>query len=197
MKNIIAISACLKRCSIAISYEDNLYEVNENVDAAANLVWLVDNLVKSKNVDLKKIEGIVVASGPGSFTGIRVAQSFAKGLALSLKLPAVSLSYFDVIESICVDENFQDVVIVIKSEKNQIYYKTADKSGISSYESLANEINNGAVLIGDAIEEIIPHLTGKTVRTICNTDFRNARYLLNFSPRITRTSKISPYYMGN
>ncbi|MDR0678360.1 MAG: tRNA (adenosine(37)-N6)-threonylcarbamoyltransferase complex dimerization subunit type 1 TsaB, partial [Holosporaceae bacterium] len=128
MKSIIAVSACLKRCSLAVSYGDQLYEVNENVDSAANLAWIADRLIKSKNIDLHDISGIITTSGPGSFTGIRVAQSFAKGLTLSLKLPSVSVNYFDVI-SFHWAKNCCDVGIAIKSERNQIYYRVNGEMG--------------------------------------------------------------------
>ncbi|MDR1982720.1 MAG: tRNA (adenosine(37)-N6)-threonylcarbamoyltransferase complex dimerization subunit type 1 TsaB [Holosporaceae bacterium] len=197
MKNIMAISACLKRCSLAISYDNQLYEINENIDAAANLVWLADNFVKSKNIDLGNIDGIITTSGPGSFTGIRVAQSFAKGLALSLGLPAASASYFDIIESFHQAENFHDIGVVIKSEKNQIYYKTNEEMGVSDPMSVSSKMNGKIVLMGDAIEMIVPHLKNKIPNVIHITDFRDAKYLLNFPHYITRESRIHPLYITN
>ncbi|MDR2158326.1 MAG: tRNA (adenosine(37)-N6)-threonylcarbamoyltransferase complex dimerization subunit type 1 TsaB [Holosporaceae bacterium] len=193
MKNILAVTACLKRCSIAISYEDGLYECNENSDASSNLVWLADNLIKSNNVNLKKIDGIITAAGPGSFTGIRVAQSFAKGLALSLKLPSVSVNYFDAIREIYSGSG--DPIAVIKSEKGQVYYQINGKIGISNYELFADNLENEFILAGDAINEIIPHLKNKTFKAYPILDFRNAKYLLNFSNRIGKESQIRPLYM--
>ncbi|MDR2781670.1 MAG: tRNA (adenosine(37)-N6)-threonylcarbamoyltransferase complex dimerization subunit type 1 TsaB [Holosporaceae bacterium] len=189
MKNVLAVSACLKRCSVAISYEGNIYEVNEHIDAAANLVWLANNLIKSYDIDLRKINGIIAASGPGSFTGTRVAQSFAKGLALSLRLPSVSVSYFDVIRKIYAQQSNTNVV-VIKSEKNQVYYHINDYNyGISSYESLEDKIPDDATLIGDAIDA--------SPNIVYITDFREAKNLLHFSHLISRESKISPLYIAH
>jgi tRNA threonylcarbamoyl adenosine modification protein YeaZ len=195
MKNIIAVSACLKRCSAAVSYENQLYEINENTDAAANLVWLVDNLVKSKNIDLKQISGIMTASGPGSFTGIRVAQSFAKGLALSLKLPSVSISYFDVVRSIYSGNNSDRLAVVIKSEKSQIYYQTNREFGISPPESVGDKIDGEVALAGDAIDEVVPHLKNRVLDAVFIDNFREAKHLLNFAHCITKKSQIHPLYI--
>jgi tRNA threonylcarbamoyl adenosine modification protein YeaZ len=184
-KNILAVSACLKRCSIAFLYEEKIYEVNECVDAAANLVWLADDLAKTNNIDFRKIDGVISASGPGSFTGIRAAQSFAKGFAMSLKLPSVGVSYFDVIRKIHVPGDVLSAVL-INGENDKIYYKIGDDFGAATAESLKDKIPNGAVLVGDAVNTfpgIIPV-----------TDFRDARHLLHFSDLITAESEISPLY---
>jgi tRNA threonylcarbamoyl adenosine modification protein YeaZ len=177
MKNVIAISASLKYCSIAILYEDKLYEVDEYIDVASNLVWLADNLVKSHHIDLQKMDEIIAAAGPGSFTGIRAAQSFAKGLALSLKIPATSANYFDVISSSIVPHS-PDAVIVIKSEKNQVYYRINGETGISPPELLADKINDDTVLVGDAIDAVIQYAKNKIMDAIYVDDFRRAKYLL-------------------
>jgi tRNA threonylcarbamoyl adenosine modification protein YeaZ len=195
MKNILAVSACLRRCSIAISYEGDLREVNEDAAAASDLVWLADSLVKSNGIDLRKIDGIIAASGPGSFTGLRAAQSFAKGLALSLKLPAASASYFDVLRNMA--PTADNVAVVIKSEKGQVYYQTDDEFGISPYESLDDKIKDGATLIGDAADETVLHLKNKNVYAISVVDFRDAKYLLNFSNLITENSQIVPFYISH
>ncbi|MDR0580975.1 MAG: tRNA (adenosine(37)-N6)-threonylcarbamoyltransferase complex dimerization subunit type 1 TsaB [Holosporaceae bacterium] len=196
MKNVIAISACLKYCSVAISYENTLFEVNENVDATAYLVYLTDVLIKQHHINLQKIKGIITITGPGSFTGIRVAQSFAKGLALSLGLPAISINCFDVIRSIHEQEDCSNVVIVIKSEKDQIYYKIGDEIGITTTKTLADKIASGTVLMGDAIAEVVTHAKDKIIATIQISDFREAKRLLKFSHLITAKSTISPFYIS-
>ncbi|GHU11577.1 hypothetical protein FACS189449_03320 [Alphaproteobacteria bacterium] len=99
MKNILAVTACLKRCSIAILYEGVIFEQNLDTDSSANLVSVADALVHENNVDLRKIDGVITASGPGSFTGIRVSHSFVKGVAFSLGIPAISVDYFAVVDS--------------------------------------------------------------------------------------------------
>ncbi|GHU16901.1 hypothetical protein FACS189472_02980 [Alphaproteobacteria bacterium] len=97
MKNILAVTACLKRCSVALLYDGMIFEKNLDIDSSANLASVAEKLILENNVDLRKIDGIITASGPGSFTGIRVSHSFAKGVAFSLGIPAVSVDYFAVL----------------------------------------------------------------------------------------------------
>ncbi|MDR1560852.1 MAG: tRNA (adenosine(37)-N6)-threonylcarbamoyltransferase complex dimerization subunit type 1 TsaB [Holosporaceae bacterium] len=203
MKNVIAITACLKRCSVAILYENNIYEIDEDMDAPTNLVWLAENLIKSNNINLKKVNGIITASGPGSFTGIRTAQSFAKGLALSLKIPAASVDYFDVIKKLYMRRNninvAETMVAVIKSEKGQVYYKIYDQNldiGVSAYDALSKILNNNIILVGDAVEEVSYCSDSKIVNVYKVTDFKQAKYLLDFIDNITVESKIFPLYVN-
>jgi|Deesub1362A_J573_1020465.scaffolds.fasta_scaffold00066_76 tRNA threonylcarbamoyladenosine biosynthesis protein TsaB len=52
----------------------------------------VDRLLKETRVSLEELEGICVGLGPGSFTGVRVALSTAKGLSLALGIPLAGIS---------------------------------------------------------------------------------------------------------
>jgi tRNA threonylcarbamoyl adenosine modification protein YeaZ len=65
---------------------------NHSVELSPRLVHL---LVQNK-VDIGSIDGIIVAKGPGSFNGLRVGVSEAKGLAYSLGIPIVGISTLEV-----------------------------------------------------------------------------------------------------
>ncbi len=191
MKNILAVTASLKRCSVAIRYNDKLYEINENADAATNLVFLADELCKANNIDIKKLSGVITVSGPGSFTGIRVAQSFAKGIALACKIPSVSIDYFEVIRKMY-DKDCKDLVGVIKSEKNQAYYKLFDSGevGVASYEKLLQLFPQDFIAIGEEVP-IISDLNFKEIK-----DFRDAKNLLQFENLLGENSSVSPLYIN-
>ena len=49
------------------------------------------DLLREAGVELRSLTGVVVGTGPGSFTGLRVGMSLAKGLALALRVPIVGL----------------------------------------------------------------------------------------------------------
>ena len=60
------------------------------------LLPYLDCLLNKAKLDVQSISGIIVAKGPGSFNGLRVAISTAKGLALSLGIPLVGISTLEV-----------------------------------------------------------------------------------------------------
>ena len=60
---------------------------NHSVELMPRLTWLL----KQAEIDLKSLNGIIVARGPGSFNGLRVGVSTAKGLAFSLGIPLAGI----------------------------------------------------------------------------------------------------------
>ncbi len=57
-----------------------------------NILKGIDRILKKSRKTLKGLKGIIVASGPGAFTGIRIALSVANTLAWFLKIPAVGVN---------------------------------------------------------------------------------------------------------
>lgn len=54
-------------------------------------------MFRKVNLEFKKLSGVAVALGPGSYTGLRIGMAFAKGLALSHHLDVVGISTFDIL----------------------------------------------------------------------------------------------------
>jgi tRNA threonylcarbamoyl adenosine modification protein YeaZ len=65
---------------------------NHSVELSPHLV----NLLGQCQTDIKSIDGVIVARGPGSFNGLRVGVSAAKGIAFSLGIPIVGISTLEV-----------------------------------------------------------------------------------------------------
>ena len=64
---------------------------------SAMLVSAIAELLSSAGLELGDLDGIVVVNGPGSFTGVRVGVSAAKGLAQGAEIPVVALSRLEVL----------------------------------------------------------------------------------------------------
>ena len=66
--------------------------VNVKLTHSQTLMPMVESALSSSLTKLEEIEGIAITSGPGSFTGIRIGISAAKGLAMPGNLPCAGLS---------------------------------------------------------------------------------------------------------
>jgi tRNA threonylcarbamoyladenosine biosynthesis protein TsaB len=64
---------------------------------SATLVSAIAELLSSAGLELRNLDGIVVVNGPGSFTGVRVGVSAAKGLAQGAGIPVVAISRLEVL----------------------------------------------------------------------------------------------------
>ncbi len=61
-----------------------------------SLAMMVSQLLHHLDLDYRKLEAIVLSAGPGSFTGLRIGYSLAKGLAHSLHIPIVEVPTLDI-----------------------------------------------------------------------------------------------------
>lgn len=84
--------------SAAIADEKNIiaeFTVNNKQTHSQTLLPMIDMVVKMSGVKLEEVDAIAVAAGPGSFTGLRIGSSTAKGLGLALKKPIVPIPTLD------------------------------------------------------------------------------------------------------
>jgi tRNA threonylcarbamoyladenosine biosynthesis protein TsaB len=95
----LAIDTSTETASIALSREGEVvaeltWHAGQN--HTAELVPSILDLLRQVDAALEDISGLVVAMGPGSFNGLRVGMSTAKGLGLALGLPMVGVSSLEV-----------------------------------------------------------------------------------------------------
>ena len=81
---------------------------------------LVDSLLSEHGLDKKRLRLIVVSTGPGSFTGLRVGMAAAKGLAMSLEIPIVGVSSFRAAAGRIYRE-FGKTGMLIRSRRDEYY----------------------------------------------------------------------------
>lgn len=95
---ILAIDSSGLVASVAVVCEDNLlgeFTMNYKKTHSQTLLPMLDDVVKMIDLDLNTLDAVAVAGGPGSFTGLRIGSATAKGLALALDKPMVSVPTVD------------------------------------------------------------------------------------------------------
>ena len=94
LQRLLVIETATERASVALLVQGHL-ESREHVGSKSHaqaILGSVDELLKQADVSLSQLDGIVFGCGPGSFTGLRVACSIAKGLAYGHDLPLYPVS---------------------------------------------------------------------------------------------------------
>ncbi len=97
---LLALDTSNRRASIALCSEDEVYgEYTWRIDSnhSVELLPRIQRLVAECHATLAQIDGIAVATGPGSFNGVRVALATAKTLAFVLQKPLFGISTLDII----------------------------------------------------------------------------------------------------
>ena len=91
---VLAIDSSGLTAAVAVVDEEQTiaeYTVNYKKTHSQTLLPMIDEIVKMVEMDLKEIDAIAVAGGPGSFTGLRIGSATAKGLGLALDLSLIHI----------------------------------------------------------------------------------------------------------
>lgn len=90
---------------------------------AEKLVGLVDKLLEEQTIRIQKIKAVVVSAGPGSFTGLRIGMSFAKGLSYPHNIPLAGVNTMKAFMTGTLKDADKDKhpLWVIRSHKDYIY----------------------------------------------------------------------------
>lgn len=91
---ILNIETATAICSVALARDGiviSKMETNEPNSHSMLLGSFVENVMSKANCQMSDLEAIAVSSGPGSYTGLRIGVSMAKGLSYSLGIPLISV----------------------------------------------------------------------------------------------------------
>jgi len=94
---ILAIETSQSCCGACVYFDDSkFFEMNiKHKNSHAEKIYeIIDTVINSSNISLKEIGVVAVSSGPGSFTGLRIGISAAKGIAFGASLPIIAVPTF-------------------------------------------------------------------------------------------------------
>ena len=97
--NILAIESASTVCGTALFCDDKMVEIDEITMPRIHgerLPVIIDNILKKYKVGVADLDGIAVSAGPGSYTGLRIGMSLAKGLAVSKGVPIIPVPTLEV-----------------------------------------------------------------------------------------------------
>jgi tRNA threonylcarbamoyladenosine biosynthesis protein TsaB len=81
-------------CSVALSDNEKVIaqkETNQGYTHAENLTLFISEVAEQAGINLKQIDAVVISKGPGSYTGLRIGYSVAKGLCYALDKPLIAV----------------------------------------------------------------------------------------------------------
>ncbi len=133
MTTILCIETAEKFCSVALSRDgkciDDLIEKSENAHAKS-LTLMIESLLKRNNTSFDKLEAVAVSSGPGSYTGLRIGVSTAKGICWTKDLPLISIPTLDsLIESgLAKYKDYDTIIPNIDARRNEVFMKISSNN---------------------------------------------------------------------
>lgn len=95
MALILNLDTATEICSVALADENGLIDFRENSEGMLHssvLTVFIDDIIKKNNILPGRLDAIAVSAGPGSYTGLRIGVSAAKGLCYGTGKPLISVS---------------------------------------------------------------------------------------------------------
>jgi tRNA threonylcarbamoyladenosine biosynthesis protein TsaB len=132
---ILAIDTALDACAAAVLDTDAGKLIAQESQAmkrghAEALMPLIARVIKQSGVGFSGLDRIAVTTGPGSFTGLRVGLSAARGIALAANKPVVGLTTLSAYAAPVVSESGeQPVISVIDARHDHVYFQVVSGNG--------------------------------------------------------------------
>ncbi|MCF8274122.1 MAG: tRNA (adenosine(37)-N6)-threonylcarbamoyltransferase complex dimerization subunit type 1 TsaB [Flavobacteriaceae bacterium] len=131
MSLILSIETATTNCSVSISKEGKTIVLKEDYDKnyshAERLHVYIDEVLKEAKIESRQLEAIAVSKGPGSYTGLRIGVSAAKGLCFALDKPLISVPTLDSLahQIIC---NDGIIVAMLDARRMEVYAAVYDSN---------------------------------------------------------------------
>lgn len=122
---ILYLETSSKNCSVAISDNEKLLclteEVSENYKQSESLHTFVEWALEGAEISLKDIEAVSLGRGPGSYTGLRIGASSAKGFCYGLKIPLIAINSMESMIEPFLGENYEFIIPLIDARRMEVY----------------------------------------------------------------------------
>ena len=166
MSVILNIETSSKNCSVCLSSKGNLVTSFDFEDEAYRhselLTSSIQNILNENDLDVSGLSAVSVGIGPGSFTGLRIGFSVAKGLCYPHNIDLIGISSLKIIANSVIKEN-KNIISLIK-DKGEHYY-------ISKYSNDLKEIIKPKIKLID--KDYIFNILDDDSVIVVNTDESN------------------------
>lgn len=113
MPLILNIETATNVCSASLSENGKIIALKESFDErshASALSVFIDQLFKYKNLKYKDLDAVSVSEGPGSYTGLRIGVSVAKGICYAQNKPLIAVNTLKAMTAMALDQNKLELV---------------------------------------------------------------------------------------
>jgi tRNA threonylcarbamoyladenosine biosynthesis protein TsaB len=171
---ILCIETATTNCSVAIGKEGKLLALKEdysdNYSHAERLHLFIEEILKENNIKSEDLTAIAVSKGPGSYTGLRIGVSAAKGLCYAMDIPLIAVPTLKSLALQVPQEESAIIIPLLDARRMEVYTAGFDAKGavvfdtraeILDEQSFSEYLEKGKVsFIGNGVEKfqnICPH----------------------------------------
>lgn len=172
---ILHLETATKVCSAALSLNGELRQLKEiqedGYSHGENLTLFIEDLLKSEGIEIGQLSAVSISSGPGSYTGLRIGVSTAKGLCYALSIPLISVDSLSAIREMALEKYPQETIVpMIDARRMEVFSAIYDASGAILKAISADIIESDSykefepfVACGDGAEKLREIWTGRNI----------------------------------
>lgn len=192
MAKILQIETATAICSVALSINGKTFSFKEEKGQnlhAANLTLFIDEVLKTAGLSYPELDAVAVSKGPGSYTGLRIGVSTAKGLCYALDKPLIAIETLEMMAAGYLAENpdYSGLICpMIDARRMEVYTSIFDRSlsvitpteaKIIDEQSFTDYLAQQAVtFLGDGAAKCAEVLTNQNAKFDA-TNFNSATYM--------------------
>ncbi len=177
MNLILNIETSGNICSVSLSDNEHVLVVKENSDKnshSSQLAVLVNELFATSGFSIQQLSAVAISKGPGSYTGLRISTSFAKGLCYSLSIPLIAIDTLKILAKqfilhhpipihsfICAMIDARRMEAYNALFTSQLEYVTETQPVVLTPDSFSEYQNKAIYFIGNGVTKWKQLVTGK------------------------------------
>lgn len=161
---ILNIETATKQCSVSVSKNNELIALRElaeeNFNHAEKLHVFIAEVIEEAKIQLADLKAISVSKGPGSYTGLRIGVSSAKGLSYALNIPLIAIDTLQIIaKQITISEGIIQPMIdarrmeVFTASFDKDYQLIGETKAVILDENAFDDVQGIIHLLGDGAEK--------------------------------------------
>ena len=181
---ILHIETSSKNCSVAISDGEDLLcvceEVSENYKQSESLHTFVEWALEGAEITLQDLDAVSLGKGPGSYTGLRIGASSAKGFCYGLKIPLIAVNSMETMIEPFLNKDYDFIIPLIDARRMEVYTaifegKTGEmltdtEAKILDETSFQEFVGKKVIFVGDGAKK------AKEILQLTNAEFNDSIY---------------------
>ena len=190
MSYILNLETSSKNCSVSLLKGDKIVNTIEREDDSYRhselLTSFIDQILSNEKICTENLSAVSVSKGPGSFTGLRIGFSVAKGLCFPHNIPVIGINSLKILALSYIPKKGEHILSLIHDKNESFYLMLLD----SNY----NEVEKPSVVLIDE-NFLSKYQNIDSLSVVCNTE--SIKKIINSKSIKIHINSVSAKHMGN
>ena len=131
---ILCLESSTSICSVALCKNGKTIATKDSTEGQKHSKWMtvfIQDLLAEAKIEINKLHAVAVSQGPGSYTGLRVGYSIAKGICFRLGIPMIEIPSLEALgTSLSIEEEESFVIVsTIDARRMEVYWRVINHKG--------------------------------------------------------------------